>query len=367
MSAVPAGKPARLLFVDWLRAWALLVMIETHVFNAFLTTQIRRAGWFGVLNFVNGLVAPSFLFVSGFVFFVASQKRLEDLRSMGRPLWRQIGKAGMILAIGYIMHLPSYSPLRLFGGVSPQEWLWFYRVDVLHCISVTWVFLMLSLVAFRSQLWQRIWFFACVLALSALAPLAWSMEFRQLLPAPVAAYFNVKTGSLFPVFPWSAFMLAGAVCASLFLSARRSSKERRLMAGLTALGVVLTFAGRLLPPLRFLPEAASTDWWADPRTFLLRLGLVLLLLGACFLYGLVHCPRKSLLLDVSRESLFVYVAHLLLIYGPFWGGKSTADVVGRTQGPLVCLLASIALAALMVAGASAWGQVKQRKALVTGL
>ena len=39
MSASPA--PARLLFVDWLRAWALLVMIETHVFNAFLATGLR--------------------------------------------------------------------------------------------------------------------------------------------------------------------------------------------------------------------------------------------------------------------------------------------------------------------------------------
>jgi len=26
----------RLQFADWLRAWALLVMVETHVFNAFL-------------------------------------------------------------------------------------------------------------------------------------------------------------------------------------------------------------------------------------------------------------------------------------------------------------------------------------------
>ena len=161
-------------------------------------------------------------------------------------------------------------------------------------------------------------------------------------------------------------MLAGCLCASLFLAARRRGQERRLMAGLAAGGGVLALAGHLLPPLRFLPEAGSTDWWVDPRTFLLRLGIVLLLLGVTFLYGLARSPRKSLLLDVSRESLFVYVAHLLLIYGPFWGGKSTADVVGRTQGPLVCLLASIVLAALMVAGARAWGRVSQRKALVAG-
>jgi hypothetical protein len=75
---------SRLLFADWLRAWALLVMIETHVFNAFLAAQFRDSEWFRNLNFLNGMVAPSFLFVSGFVFLVASQKRMEQLRMLGR-------------------------------------------------------------------------------------------------------------------------------------------------------------------------------------------------------------------------------------------------------------------------------------------
>ena len=65
--------PSRLLFADWLRAWALLVMIETHVFNAFLAAQFRDSQWFRNLNFLNGLVAPSFLFVSGFVFLLAAR------------------------------------------------------------------------------------------------------------------------------------------------------------------------------------------------------------------------------------------------------------------------------------------------------
>ena len=90
-------KPAsRLLFLDWLRAWALLVMIETHVFNAFLANSLRQSGWFQALNFINGLVAPSFLFVSGFVFLVAAQKRVEELRSFGKPLRKQLGRIGMV-------------------------------------------------------------------------------------------------------------------------------------------------------------------------------------------------------------------------------------------------------------------------------
>ena len=357
----PPQKPAgsRLLFLDWLRAWALLVMVETHVFNATLLSETRSAGWFHTLNFVNGLVAPSFLFVSGFVFLVAAQKRLEDLRGLGKPFWRQTGRVGMVWGIGYLMHLPSYSPLALARGVTSDQWLGFFRVDVLHAIAATWLFLLLSLVAIRSERWQRAWFAGWAVAISALAPLMWSIEFHHFMPAPLAAYLNVKTGSLFPLFPWSAFMLAGVACASWFLDARRRGAERSFMLQVAFVGIAWVLVGKYSGPFRFLPEADSTDWWADPRTFLLRLGIVLLLLGVCYSYGLMRAPSKSFLLDVSRQSLFVYVAHLLVIYGPFWAGRSTADVVGQTQGPAICLAASVTLAGMMVAGARAWGALKQ--------
>jgi len=366
MNPPQKSSASRLLFLDWLRAWALLVMVETHVSNAFLLSEIRAAGWFRAVNFFNGLVAPAFLFVSGFVFLVAAQKRLEELRGLGRPFWRQVGRVGMVWAIGYLMHLPSYSPLALARGVTEDQWLSFYRVDVLHTIAATWIFLLLSLIVVRSERWQSLWFAGCAVALTAFAPLVWSIEFRPFLPAPLAAYLNIKTGSLFPLFPWSAFMLAGAAFASWFVGARRRGMERPFMLQLAVLGIACILVGQFAGPFRFLPEAASTNWWADPRAFLLRLGIVLLLLGACYCYGLARTPRKSPLLDVSRESLFVYVAHLLLIYGPFWGGRSTAEVVGRTQGPVTCLVASVALASLMVAGARAWSALKQRKILPHG-
>jgi hypothetical protein len=70
-----------------------------------------------------------------------------------------------------------------------------------------------------------------------------------------------------------------------------------------------------------------------------------------------------LILDVSRESLFVYVVHLVLIFGPFWMGKSLADVVGMTLGPLPCALGSVALAGIMVGTARGWGAFKRRRSL----
>lgn len=44
-------------------------MIEMHVINELMHPVYRRAPWFGLLDFVNGQAAPSFLFISGFAFF----------------------------------------------------------------------------------------------------------------------------------------------------------------------------------------------------------------------------------------------------------------------------------------------------------
>jgi len=55
----------RYTFIDLLRGWAIILMIEPHVFNTFLLPELKQTGWFSVVSFINGLIAPAFLFVSG--------------------------------------------------------------------------------------------------------------------------------------------------------------------------------------------------------------------------------------------------------------------------------------------------------------
>jgi uncharacterized membrane protein len=54
----------RIEFIDLLRGWAVIVMIQTHVFNATFIPRLTESGFFQALRFIDGLVAPSFLFAS---------------------------------------------------------------------------------------------------------------------------------------------------------------------------------------------------------------------------------------------------------------------------------------------------------------
>ena len=68
-SAVPSpsqpSTQARVRAFDWLRGLAVLVMVETHAM-VLLRKELLATRVAGVLDYVNGLVAPSFIFAAGF-------------------------------------------------------------------------------------------------------------------------------------------------------------------------------------------------------------------------------------------------------------------------------------------------------------
>lgn len=350
---------SRLLFADRLRGLALVVMIETHVFNTMLAEGFRQTGWFRTLNFVNGLVAPSFLFVSGFVFLVSAERKLAEFRTFGPALRTQLRRIGMVWLIAYLLHSPPAVLSKPWTGLTREDWLPLIQVDILHCICATWLFLLTSLILFRSTALRRWWLLAGAMTATLAAPWVWSVRFEQILPSPLAAYFNGRLNSLFPVFPWSGFMLAGALCADLFLAARdRESRYMRWLAGWAAVFVTL---GLLLPDLTLTPAETGMSWHADPRTFILRLGLVLLILCFCWLADRRRSSGNSWLFLVSRQSLFVYVGHLAILFAPVLGGKSLAQAAGQSLGPVSCMLASAALLAVMVVGAEGWSRWRARE------
>jgi len=348
------------LFADRLRGLALVVMIETHVFNAMLSEGLRQTGWFRVLNFVNGLVAPSFLFISGFVFLLSAERKVAEFRTFGRTFWIQLRRIGVVWLIAYVLHVPPAAFGKPWTSLTRQDWLPLIQVDVLHCICVTWLFLLAGLMVLRSAGARRAWLMAGAVAATMAAPWMWSVRFDQFLPAPLAAYFNDGLNSLFPVFPWSGFMLAGALCASSFLAAREREMERPFMLRLSGLAAVFVTLGLALPELPLAPGRTETPWQADPRTFILRLGLVFVLLCVCWLVDRRRQSGESWLFLVSRESLFVYVAHLAILFAPVFGGRSVADVAGKSMRPGWCVLASAALLSVMVAAARVWNRRKVR-------
>ncbi|MCX6133547.1 MAG: heparan-alpha-glucosaminide N-acetyltransferase domain-containing protein [Ignavibacteriales bacterium] len=350
----------RLVFVDLLRGWATIIMIEVHVFNAFLLADIKNAAWFGWVNFVNGLVAPSFLFVAGFVFVVASDRKLEEFRTFGKAYWRQLSRIVLIWVIGYGLHLPYFSLTRTVRDSTAAQILLFSQSDILHCIAIGLLIVFLGRIVIRRDLNYQ-WFLAMLGSLMVLlAPFIWEIDCSLYLPGFIAPYFNDHQGSIFPLFPWLGFLMFGALAAFAYKKASAGGEVRNYFLILAALGSFLVIAGTLLVGLPAYIPHMSTAIRANPIFFASRLGIVCLLLVGCWYYSEWRKTEKSFVLDASKESLLVYTAHLLVIYGRFWDGNSPAFNYGESFTVFQAIIATIALIVVMIVFARAWSAIKQK-------
>ena len=304
-SAVKRATGSRELWVDALRGIAAVGMVWTHCANTFLKQELQETDWFDRLVFYHGLIAPTFFWVAGLMRGRAQGKQSPIAPSVKRLL--------SIMGLGYLLHTPWDSVVRLdFGHETWRTWL---QMDVLQCLAVSGLVLLLV---------ERTGKLAVPLALLLMAVFIGLRDpLIELQTGWVAidAMLNRKSGSLFPLFPWVAFGLAGFVAGAL---RRKFDQNGPWWLWQWALpGLVLAVG------MEALPGAYTTLTF-----FLQRLGWVLLLGGTlagswawleCFIGKVVLGP----LLLAGRRSLTAYVGHLVLIYSiPLWAGRPLAQVIG---------------------------------------
>ncbi|MBL9114916.1 MAG: DUF1624 domain-containing protein [Verrucomicrobiaceae bacterium] len=306
----------RELWVDALRGLAVIGMVWTHCANTFLTAELQQTKWFDRLVFYHGLIAPTFFWVAG----------LMRGRSLGRsnPARPAVFRLLSILGLGYLLHTPWDSLSRLdFGHETWRIWL---QMDVLQCLAVSGFVIMLV---------ERCGKWAMALALLLMA---FFIGFREPLDevqtgwTVVDAMLNRKSGSLFPLFPWVAFGLAGFIAGAL----RQALGQQ----GHWWLWQWLLPGFVLAVSMETLPGAFTTLTF-----FLQRLGWVLMFAGTLtgawpWVERIGGPSAQRLVLLAGRRSLTAYVSHLIIIYSlPLWSGKPLAQSIGLSCGlPMVISL-----------------------------
>lgn len=358
-----ASKSKRLDYIDLLRGWAVIVMIETHVFNATLTGEIKGSAFFEYIAFMNGLVAPSFLFASGLAYAVTTRRKLNDYLSFGTPLLRQVGRLLLILAIGYLLHLPKFNYTQIMSVAEERPWRTFFQADVLQCIAVSLLFMQVLLLVLRNERRLYLTLIAVTAGVVFLTPVVWGIDFWPILPAPLAGYINgmhFKSFPGFPLFPWSAFLFAGAIVGYFYQESRTSSEqESAMMKRLLWWSPALILASFVIHPVAAVIYPTYDYWRFSPSFYLLRLGIVITLCVGMFFYekGRGVSPRSPVTL-IGRESLIVYAAHLLLIYGDF-GTFNFSKRVNHTFGYGEAVITTVLLMGMMYALALFWNRIKR--------
>ena len=334
----------RELYIDAFRGLMALVMVQGHVMDSLLTKDALAGQWYVFQQMFHGSTAPGFLFASG---FVAGLPRAPlSLRASLRRARRLL----FVLGVGYFLHLPYLSLWKTIAVATPAERAVLFAADALQVIAVTQLFVLVLQWA-AGRRWTRV---AGVLAalMIAVTPLAWSSGWSAALPPWLGPYLDARSGSRFPVFPYSAFVLAGTLAGAALGRVEPRVRHRRALwwgTGLLGLGALLAWA-----------LAGRVDFWSvSPAYAVLRLGGLVLLLELVEWAAWRPRPGVRALALLGHETLLVYVLHLYLLFGGIFGSSPLMSLAGRL-GYAAALGVVVAMVPVLLAGAWTWRRAKHR-------
>jgi uncharacterized membrane protein len=362
------SKPPRYGFIDLLRGFAILAMVETHVANAYLPIALKKGNeFFFWLSFVNGLVAPSFLFATGFSLMLQGNHQWENWLHFRLPFWTQMRRLGFILLVAYYTHLQGFQLSRYLKRWNDGAmWSRTFQVDILQCIVVSLLVLFSLILILRKK--KLLPWGTGILAVSIVfaTPWIWAQDFRGSLPLSLALFLNPHEASLFPLFPWMSFVLAGSFASYFFLKSVESDRIARYMQVTAWLGILMIVAGLLLRTVSYTLPGHVDFYTTSPLYLMIRLGTVLLICALLFnLETKAKWIPRSIQL-AGQESLLVYGVHLWLIYA-FLRGKLLGPILGKQLGYLHCFILSAAIILLMLYLAKYWHILKKNYARQTRL
>ncbi|MEK7264086.1 MAG: heparan-alpha-glucosaminide N-acetyltransferase domain-containing protein [Bacteroidota bacterium] len=366
---------SRLQFIDYFRGFAVLMMIETHVVNALLHPSLRDSDFFKVLTFINGLVAPSFLFCAGFALAITLTKKHSDFFAMNSVFRKYIFRITSIFAFGYLLHLPVFSLRKMIHLSDDKQWMLFLQSDILQVIALSLIFLTLFFLIVKEEKKYLLLITAIGLFVVFASPIVRAFNLDD-FPMWFRPYFTLKYKSQFPLFPWSAFVIAGVLFGYGYLFVRKKENAQQYFSRLPfyALGGILCSLVIELLPLTLYPS--HNFWNASPEFFFVRIGIVVVF---CYAFWWLENNLQTInvsfnvlankifdsfflfLVTLGKESLLVYITHLLIIYGFANLGMSYFAYFGKNMNYAQCVLLTLTLEVAMFALAYYWGWLKANK------
>ncbi|GMV53147.1 MAG: DUF1624 domain-containing protein [Chlorobi bacterium] len=347
----------RLYALDFARFMAMVFMMQGHVLDAVVSQSyisVTEFPW-NIWHIVRGFTAPTFLMVSGAVHVFAT-RREEDGTVKADLLSRRIRWALTIIGIGYFMMFPANSLWDL-PYVQPVTWNTFLAVNILHLTGVTLLLYVLVAASTKNvqQLGRRA--LGVSIAILALTPLMQNPSVTAGLPKWLVPYINISTGSLFPVFPFAAFLFVGLFVGSLMHAAPREQRNEVLKTYAWRIGLITALLGFLATYI-MQKTGVNPEYYSSSMsipTFVLRVGVVL-----CFFSLSVWILERTWSLRnwysvLGKKSLYIYIIHLVLLFGTPWAssfGRTHYRALSLQQGIVVALI--IILVTLAIAITMDW-------------
>ncbi len=342
------GNANRLVFMDLLRAYAVLMMVQGHTIEVFLKSEYRTLDnyFFNIWNFNRGLTAPIFLFSTGLVFNFLFTK--YDTSFFANPrLLKGIKRAVFLLCITLVFRYPGLK-LSKYAGLSFDGWKQFLAVDVLQLIAVS--LLIVIILNYIAGLFNKAYlpvFMFAAFAILFSSRSVYNITWSDTMPVVIAAFINNNTGSQFPLFPWLFYVLCGAVFGTILHRYRSPEKLRRLIRYCLA-GAIFIILPIGAAEAIFAYGFGITFLWVTPALDIFRMGFVLFAVSLFIYVSLVWKEIPQVITWAGRNSLWIYLLHTIILYGSTYNEGFSTYYRERYEAVPSIFFAMLMLIAMML-------------------
>ncbi|WP_109299689.1 heparan-alpha-glucosaminide N-acetyltransferase domain-containing protein [Aquimarina sp. AU474] len=310
-------KPAsRLHFLDAIRAFAIMMMLQGHFVHALLDDTYRDKSdvFYSTWEYLRGMTAPTFFTITGFIFTYLLLKQKAVGLDNPRVL-KGIKRAVKVIFWGYLLRISFFA---LFNGtVNPS----FFYVDVLQC-SGTSLLLLIGVYLIAYRVTNRALFQKLVLSIGVviflLQPIYGSC-ILEFLPQTIANYFTNRNGSVFTLFPWFGYVCFGSFMATLFLKyGKREMFHKYAIISFLLIGLLLIFYSS--SALMFIHNITGVGIFksvAYNNFLFIRLGNVCVLFAVFML--LKDILAHQVITRIGGKTLSIYIIHFFVLYGSWFG------------------------------------------------
>jgi uncharacterized membrane protein len=317
----------RLYFIDIVRAFAILMMLQGHFIDTLLDNSYRNldADIYKTWSFFRGITAPIFFTISGLIFSYLLLKSSEKGEQNAR-LKKGIVRGTYLIAIGYFLRIsfPNW-----FSGVVSSS---LYAVDVLHCIGMSLIVTVcIFFVCNKKTLLFSIIMLLMGMFIFVLEPLYRSLNIAD-VPLLIHNYISKKNGSVFNIIPWYGFTSFGSFIATLFYwNIDKKHFKTITISSFICIGLILILYSSDILLMGY--NITKIAVWKDAANYnylFSKLGYVLLYFA--FFYGLERYLKHPFILRIGKKTLSLYVIHFIILYGSFFdiGLKK----IGKTLTPI---------------------------------
>lgn len=307
-------KSKRLYFIDAVRAFAIIMMLQGHFVDELLHPQYKENNdmFFTIWHYLRGLTAPTFFTVSGFIFTYLLLKTSTintTILRIKKGLYRGI----MLIILGYLLRMDALSWLR--GNFNS----YFLEVDVLHCIGLS---LLITIVLYKLFSYNT-YVFSVILLATALVcfliePFLQHLSFSS-VPNVISNYFTKSNGSVFTILPWFGYFAFGVFMATYFYKFQQY-KNFKLLAVLTLLSggfFCIKWSAWCFTQLFKITDMYLFYQNASYNYLFPRFGNVLILFA--IFYSLEQFLKSSIIIKTGQKTLSIYIIHSIILYGSFTG------------------------------------------------